>query len=194
MASKQEQLNQINAKIAVCQKCPLAKTRTNTVPGTGNINTDIVFIGEGPGKSEDEQGIPFIGAAGRILNEMLHNIELDRDDIFITNIVKCRPPKNRDPKITEKNICNTYLQQQLALINPTLIIPLGRHAMEYFLPNAKISETHGKPQVIITATGKSQVIYPLYHPAAALYNPRTKLVIADDFALIPSLIKKYKNV
>lgn len=194
MVTKAEQLNQLVAQIKVCQKCNLCSSRTNTVPGDGNPSADIVFVGEGPGKSEDEKGLPFVGAAGRILNSMLEKINLQRESVFITNIVKCRPPQNRDPEVKEKNTCYPYLEKQIEIINPALIITLGRHSMEYFLPEQKISEVHGVAKIKIWPNGKRQVIYPLYHPAVALYNPGTRKTLLEDFYKIPYLIKEIRKI
>lgn len=190
---KQKQLETIAQQITACEKCGLCKERTNTVPGAGSPSADIVFVGEGPGKSEDEQGLPFVGAAGRVLNEMLGRIKLKREDVFITNIVKCRPPGNRDPEIEEKNTCYPYLEKQLEAIDPALVITLGRHSMEYFLPEQKISKVHGQPKIKEWPNGKRQVIYPLYHPAVALYNPRTKTTLLEDFYKIPYLIEQIRK-
>ena len=160
------QLADIAKEIHDCSKCPLSEGRTNAVPGAGNPDADILFIGEGPGAREDALGEPFVGASGKFLDEMLASINLAREDIFITNIVKCRPPGNRDPEMAEKKVCTSlYLDRQIGLINPLLIVMLGRHAMEYFLPGLKISEAAGKPK-----RRDGQAYLPLYHPAAALYN------------------------
>ena len=144
--SKSQQLDQIRADILSNNICPnLAQTATQLVLGDGNPDADIVFIGEAPGKKEDETGTPFVGASGKFLNEMLASINLDRQDVYITNIVKYRPPNNRDPKPEEKKAFLPYLLAQIAVIEPKVIIPLGRHSMNVFLPGAKISEVHGKP-------------------------------------------------
>jgi len=191
--NNEKTLATIAKKISLCQKCPLAQGRINTVPGKGNPSAEIVFIGEAPGKNEDEQGLPFVGAAGRILNEMLAHINLQRDDVFITNIVKCRPPENRDPELIEKNTCYDFLKAQLDAIKPALVITLGRHSMEYFLPDQKISEIHGQPKLKIWPDGSRQIIFASYHPAAALYNPRTKSILLEDFYKLPYLIKKIRK-
>ena len=169
-----------------CSLCRLCEGRTNSVPGSGNYQSDIVFIGEGPGKNEDVKGIPFCGASGKLLDKLLASIGLERSDIFITNIVKCRPPDNRDPKPDEKEVCaSNYLNKQLALIKPKLIVTLGRHALNHFLPDLKISEVHGQP-----THHKDQVFLALYHPAVALYNPNMREALQQDFSEIPKLIKK----
>lgn len=166
----------------------MAKTAKHLVMGDGNINADIVFIGEAPGKNEDEQGIPFVGAAGKFLNEMLATIQLDRSDIYITNIVKYRPPNNRDPLPEEKKAFWPYLVRQLDVINPKVVVTLGRHSMEYFLPEQKISLIHGQP-VNLNFGDKKFVVVPLYHPAAALYNGSLRATLIEDFMKLPTLIK-----
>jgi uracil-DNA glycosylase len=179
------ELEQISQQIQNCSLCRLCETRTNTVPGTGSPHADIVFIGEGPGKNEDDRGIPFCGASGTLLDTLLESISLSRSDVFITNIVKCRPPGNRDPLPDEKETCaSTYLDRQLSLIQPSLIITLGRHALSHFIPNLSIGEVHGKPKRF-----KGTVYLPLYHPAAALYNSSLRTTLFQDFQIIPSLIK-----
>jgi uracil-DNA glycosylase family 4 len=180
------QLNELADQIRTCTLCRLCEGRTNAVPGSGSYQAEVVFIGEGPGKSEDEQGIPFCGASGRLLDELLASISLSRESVFITNIVKCRPPGNRDPLPDEKDTCATsYLDKQLALIKPKLIVTLGRHAMGHFLPdNLKISEVHGQPKRY-----KGQVYLSLYHPAVALYNGGMRDTLQQDFYTIPRVLK-----
>jgi uracil-DNA glycosylase len=171
----------------------LAKTAKNLVIGAGNPDADIVFIGEAPGKREDEQGIPFIGASGKFLNEMLASIGLLRSDIFITNIVKYRPPNNRDPSPQEKKDFLPYLQRQLEVIAPKVIVTLGRHSSNCFLPDLQISKAHGEPKRISLQFKENDdvlevVILPLYHPAAALYNGGMRQTLLDDFANIPTIL------
>lgn len=189
MNKKEKLLGQIRADIIDNNVCPdLAKTATNLVMGDGNINADIVLIGEAPGKKEDEQGLPFIGAAGKFLNEMLETVGMDRSDVFITNIVKYRPPNNRDPNPVEKQAFWPYLVRQLDIIRPKIVVTLGRHSMEYFLPDKKISVVHGQPERI--AFGDTNiVIVPLYHPAAALYNGSMRQTLIEDFMKLPTIIK-----
>lgn len=190
MATKQDQLNELQAKILKDNVCPeLAEQATQLVFGVGNPDADIVFIGEAPGKNEDIQGEPFVGAAGKFLNEMLEIAELKRQDIYITNIVKYRPPGNRDPLPDEKEAFWPFLVRQLDVIQPKIVVTLGRHSMEYFLPNLKISAIHGEPKRI-TLGGRKQVILPLFHPAAALYNGGMRQTLIDDFARIPLILKK----
>lgn len=175
--------------------CPeLRASATQLVFGDGNANADIVFIGEAPGKNEDEQGKPFVGAAGKFLNEMLAGIGLKREDVYITNIVKYRPPNNRDPYPEEKKAFLPYLQAQLEIIQPKIVATLGRHSMNCFLPDLQISQIHGQPKRIKIQMKNSDVleivILPLFHPAAALYNGAMRQTLIDDFAAIPSIIKK----
>ncbi|MEP7205027.1 MAG: uracil-DNA glycosylase [Candidatus Saccharibacteria bacterium] len=165
----------------------MAKTATNLVMGDGNDDADIVFIGEAPGKKEDASGLPFIGAAGKFLDEMLARAGLQRSDVYITNIVKYRPPDNRDPQAEEKKAFWPYLVRQLNVIQPKVIVTLGRHSLEYFLPDQKISLVHGRPTRIVFE-GNPVVIVPLYHPAAALYNGRLRATLIDDFIQLPNII------
>lgn len=185
---KQAELDKIRQAILDNNVCPeLAATATNLVMGDGNSNADIVFIGEAPGKSEDEQGLPFVGAAGKFLNEMLAQAGMARTDVYITNIVKYRPPNNRDPSPGEKKAFWPFLLQQLEIIQPKVIITLGRHSMEYFLPGAKISEVHGRMEHVQVG-GSQFVIIPLYHPSAAMYNGSLRQTLIDDFLNVPKLI------
>jgi len=171
----------------------LASQAIQLVMGDGNLNADIVFIGEAPGKKEDEQGIPFIGAAGKFLNVMLEEAGMVRSDVYITNIVKYRPPNNRDPSPDEKAAFWPYLLRQLQIINPKVVITLGRHSMEYFLPGAKIGEVHGQPKRISFGDHKI-VIMPLFHPAAALYNGSLRQTLIDDFSKVPTVIEKLHDL
>lgn len=187
---KQAELDKLKQAILENNICPdLAAQATNLVMGDGNIDTDIVFIGEAPGKKEDEQGLPFVGAAGKFLNEMLAQAGMERGDVFITNIVKYRPPNNRDPLPEEKAAFLPYLLKQLQIIQPKVVITLGRHSMEYFLPDMKISQIHGQAKQIQFGDDHL-VIVPLYHPAAALYNGGMRQTLIDDFLLVPEIIKK----
>jgi DNA polymerase len=190
---KQTFLEQIKADIIKNNICPdLAQEAKNLVMGDGNINAEIVLIGEAPGKNEDEQGLPFVGAAGKFLDEMLKNANMVRSDVFITNIVKYRPPNNRDPLPTEKEAFWPYLVRQLDVIEPQIVVTLGRHSMEYFLPGKKISEVHGQPKRI-TFGDKKLVIVPLYHPAAALYNGSMRATLVEDFIKLPKIINILKT-
>src|SRR6201993_2360478 len=174
----------------------LAVQATQLVFGDGNPESEVVFIGEAPGKNEDLQGKPFVGAAGKFLNEMLEMIGLKREDIYITNIVKYRPPNNRDPLPDEKKEFLPYLQSQLEVIQPTVLVTLGRHSMNCFLPDLQISQVHGQPKRVhlrLKADASDNfevVVLPLFHPAAALYNNDMRQTLIDDFALIPAILKK----
>ncbi|MBA3758169.1 uracil-DNA glycosylase [Candidatus Saccharibacteria bacterium] len=184
--SKQLQLDDLSAEILADNICPdLASGATQLVFGTGSPDAELVFIGEAPGKKEDETGEPFVGAAGRFLNEMLAMIKLKREDIYITNIVKYRPPDNRDPLPEEKSAFLPYLTKQLAIIKPKLIITLGRHSMDVLLPGLKISQAHGEPK-----RKNGQVYLPLFHPAAALYNGGLRQTLIDDFAKVPLILEQ----
>lgn len=188
--TKQAQLDQIKADILENNICPaLAEQATNLVMGDGNTDADIVFIGEAPGKNEDERGLPFVGAAGKFLNEMLAQAGMDRSDVYITNIVKYRPPNNRDPLPDEKKAFWPYLLKQLQIIDPKVVITLGRHSMEYFLPDMKIGQVHGEAKRIQFGDHKI-VIVPLYHPAAALYNGSLRQTLIDDFLRVPAVISE----
>lgn len=179
-------LDEIASEIKKCQKCALYKNRTNAVPGIGNPKAEILVIGEGPGRNEDEKGEPFVGDAGKFLDEMLDSIKLKREDIFITNVVKCRPPNNRDPLEEEVSVCTrNYLFSQIKEIGPKLIITLGRHSMQVFFPQIKsISAVHGKAY-----KKAGQVYFICYHPAAAIYQASLKETMRDDFKKIPEIMK-----
>lgn len=193
MKNKHLLLEQIKADIEKNNICPdLAKQAKNLVMGDGNVDADIVFIGEAPGKNEDEQGLPFVGAAGKFLDEMLAAAGIKRSDIYITNIVKYRPPNNRDPEEDEKKVFWPYLVRQLDVIQPEIVVTLGRHSMEYFLPNQKISLIHGQPKRIPFGERKL-VVVPLYHPAAALYNGGMRTTLIEDFTKLPKIISILKN-
>lgn len=186
MEDKIKSLEAIKQMIVEQNICPsLRDGATQLVFGDGNPNADIVFIGEAPGKKEDELGLPFVGAAGKFLNEMLASINLKREDIYITNIVKYRPPNNRDPLPEEKQAFLPFLARQLEVIAPKLIVTLGRHSMDVLLPGLRISQVHGKPKRL-----EGQVYLPLFHPAAALYNGGMRQTLIDDFARIPQILTK----
>jgi uracil-DNA glycosylase family 4 len=186
---KQTRLDQITADMLEHNVCAdLAKTATNIVPGEGNPDADIVFIGEAPGRNEDLTGKPFIGAAGKVLDQLLEGIGLQRDDVFITSIVKFRPPNNRDPKPAEKEESWPYLLRQLSVIEPKLVVTLGRHSMGYFVPNQTIAQVHGK-----LIEGGEWPVLPVYHPAAALYNRSTLAVLQDDFAALAAALKNIER-
>lgn len=182
-----QQLEALANEMRAASLCPeLATQATQLVMGHGNPQARIVFIGEAPGKTEDLEGRPFLGAAGKMLNTLLESIELARDDVYITNIVKYRPPKNRDPKPTEKAAFWPYLLRELEIISPEVIVTLGRHSLSHFLPDAVIGEVHGQPQAIQLAARPVQLL-PLYHPAAALYNGSLRQTLHDDFAQLADI-------
>jgi uracil-DNA glycosylase len=191
--TKHEQLEQLNKKMLSCSQCFLRETCKQVVPGEGPAKAEILFIGEGPGQKEDELGRPFVGAAGKFLEEMLGTIKLKREDVYIANVVKCRPPQNRDPLPEEAAACWPWLLEQIKIIQPKLIVTLGRHSMERFLPGQKISKLHGTLVIkTIPEIGK-QNFYTLYHPAAALYNGSMREVLIKDFKRIPKIIEKIEN-
>ncbi|MDR0956109.1 MAG: uracil-DNA glycosylase [Candidatus Nomurabacteria bacterium] len=194
---KARALADLGAKVAASNICPdLKKQAKNLVMGDGDADAAVVLIGEAPGKNEDERGLPFVGAAGKFLDEMLAAAGLDRKKVYITNIVKYRPPNNRDPLPEEKSAFWPVLVRQLEIIAPKIIVTLGRHSMEYFLPNARISQVHGQPRrVRQTLDGReySWVVMPLYHPAAALYNGSLRQTLLDDFQRLPAIIRRAKT-
>ncbi|MCX6762783.1 MAG: uracil-DNA glycosylase [Candidatus Moranbacteria bacterium] len=183
------QYKNIEEKIKKCCSCQLRRTCAQVVPGEGDPKAEILFIGEAPGAEEDKRGLPFVGAAGKFLNQMLETINLKRENVFIANVLKCRPPGNRDPLPEEVAACWPWLLEQIKTIKPKLIVLLGRHAMERFLPNQKISKIHGTAvRRELEGVGK-QVFYVLYHPAAALYQGSLREVLLADFKKIPKVLK-----
>ncbi len=186
-------LSEIHQKWAAKNTCELKKTATQAVFGNGNPHAEIVFIGEAPGKNEDLEGKPFVGAAGKFLDEMLAAANLVRGDVYITNIVKYRPPNNRDPLPEEIKSCAPWLHEELAAVNPRLIVFLGRHSMNHFFPEAKISEVHGKLLIKKIANFPTQHFFALYHPAAALYNGSMREVLIADFKKVPKVIEKIRS-
>jgi DNA polymerase len=196
--NKQAQLDALATEIIAQNVCPeLAEQATQLVMGSGNPNADIVIIGEAPGKKEDQQGVPFIGAAGKFLDTMLERAGMNRGDVYITNIVKYRPPNNRDPKAAEKQAFWPYLLRQLEIIDPKVVITLGRHSMSYFLPEAVIGEIHGHAirEHVLYHDGQDHqwLLVPLYHPAAALYNGSLRQTLIDDFLRVPAMIEQAAN-
>ncbi len=188
--SAQSRLDTLANEIVQNNICPeLRDQAIQLVMGSGNPEADIVFIGEAPGKNEDIQGKPFVGAAGKFLDVMLGEAGMNRDDVYITNIVKYRPPNNRDPLPDEKAAFLPYLLRQIAIIQPKVVITLGRHSMEYFLPGRKIGEVHGVPE-IVQVEGQELMIMPLFHPAAALYNGSLRQTLIDDFLKVPERIRQ----
>ncbi len=180
---RQELLEQVNRALRSCKKCRLSRTRTNVVPGEGSSGAEVMFVGQCPGFHEDQQGKPFVGRAGELLNELLTSVNFEREKVFITNIVKDRPPENRDPMVDEVRACSPYLERQIKIINPKLIITLGRFASEFFIPDGKISQIHGVPHRV-----KGQLILPLYHPAAALRSGGVLDELRRDFKKIPKVL------
>jgi len=178
-------LQEVADQVAVCEACGLHFSRKKAVPGEGPVNSEIMFIGEGPGFYENEQGRPFVGQAGKLLDDLLAAIGLKRANVFITNVVKCRPPGNRDPLPEELSACTSYLDRQIEALNPRVIVTLGRYSMAKFLPNAKISEVHGQ-----AAWVKGRLVVPMYHPAAALHQPSLKPALEKDFTRLPEYIKQ----
>lgn len=184
-----EVINEVAGQVAVCQKCNLHLSRKNAVPGEGPAQVELMFIGEGPGFYENEQGRPFVGQAGKFLDELLASAGVTRAEVFITNVVKCRPPGNRDPLPDELSACRGYLERQIEALNPTVIVTLGRYSMAHFLPNAKISSAHGKATWV-----NGRLVVAMYHPAAALHQPSLKETVLVDFSHLPEFIQQAKKV
>ncbi|MFL5587750.1 MAG: uracil-DNA glycosylase [Ktedonobacteraceae bacterium] len=186
--SSAEILKEVAAEVSTCARCDLCKSRTRAVPGEGNPQAKILFIGEGPGFHEDKQGRPFVGPSGQLLQELLKSINLKREDVFITNVVKCRPPDNRDPLPAEIDACNDYLDRQIAAIQPLVIVTLGRHSMAKFFSGEKISAIHGRAR-IVGGQGEPKkdgyICIPMFHPAAALRTESYKIALREDFKKIP---------
>ena len=186
MSSLSSELQLIHSEIRECTRCELHKSRTNAVPGEGPYDAKIMFVGEGPGQNEDEQGRPFVGAAGKFLTELLESIGLKRSDVFITNIVKCRPPNNRAPRKSEIETCNPYLQSQIRLINPRILCALGTPAITTLIGDEySASRFHGKP-----LTKGEVTMLPMYHPAAALYDASLRETLLHDFQVLKNLLEK----
>ena len=182
-------LELLAAEIGKCTRCPLHQGRTKSVPGEGPQDAEIMFIGEAPGFHEDQQGRPFVGAAGRFLDELLESIGLTRDDVFIANVIKCRPPSNRDPLPDEIKACKPFLDRQIELIQPKLVVTLGRFSMTRAFPKARISRIHGRPRKI-----GGVLYYPMYHPAAALHQPSLRSIIKEDMLRIPELLQQVAQI
>jgi len=183
-----DSLEQVASEVRICQKCQLANGRNNAVPGEGHPNAEIMFIGEGPGFHEDQSGRPFVGNAGQFLTEMLAGIGLKREDVFIANVVKCRPPGNRDPEPGEIDACKDYLDRQIELIDPKVIVTLGRYSMARWFPGARISKIHGSPKRV-----GERFIIPFYHPAAALHQASLRQTVEEDFKRLPDFVEQAKN-
>ncbi len=187
--SPEERLREVAVEVSTCSKCNLCKGRTKAVPGEGARNAKILFIGEGPGFHEDKQGRPFVGPAGQFLDELLGSIQLKRADVFITNVVKCRPPNNRDPLPEEIKACDNYLDRQIEAIQPQVIVTLGRYSMTKFFGNEKISTIHGHARKV-----QGRVCIAMYHPAAGLHQVALKDVIREDFRKIPRIIEEAERI
>jgi uracil-DNA glycosylase len=182
-------LEDIAAEVRVCTNCRLHETRTKAVPGEGDPDTEVVFVGEGPGFNEDRQGRPFVGRAGDLLVKLLASIGWQRQDVFITNVVKCRPPDNRDPQPDEIAACAPYLRRQLAVLDPAVVVTLGRYSMATFMPGARISQAHGTVRPVDPETGApSALVFAMYHPAAALRTPAIERESYADIAAVPSAL------
>ncbi|MDP3064233.1 MAG: uracil-DNA glycosylase [Chloroflexota bacterium] len=180
-----DSLQEIATLVEACTDCPLSRGRTKAVPGEGPSNAQVMFIGEAPGFNEDQQGRPFVGAAGHFLEELLGSAGIKRADVFITNVVKCRPPNNREPLPAEISACRKYLERQIALLQPRLVITLGRYSLTNFFPQESVSKAHGKPRKLDGVT-----FYPMLHPAAALHQQKYRSLIEEDFKRIPQLLKE----
>jgi len=183
-----DDLNKVAAEVRVCQLCGLAATRIKAVPGEGPAQADIMLIGEGPGFHEDKQGRPFVGPSGQFLNDLLASAGYKREEVFITNVVKCRPPGNRDPLPDEIQACSGYLDRQIALINPKVIVTLGRFSMARWFAGQKISAIHGKAKKV-----DGRVVVPMFHPAAALHQPALRTAIEEDFRKLRDIINAMGN-
>ncbi len=182
------ELEELYQQIRQCTDCPLSQTRTQAVPGEGPAAAEIMFIGEGPGFHEDRQGRPFVGPAGKFLEELLASVGLRREEVYITNVVKCRPPNNRDPLPSEVQACRKYLERQLAIIRPRVVVTLGRHSLAWFFPKDSITKVHGQ------ARAKDGILFlHLYHPAAALHLPAMRQTIEEDFRRLPQVLAQARE-
>jgi DNA polymerase len=187
--SREEELKAVEAEVAQCTDCILHMSRKLAVPGEGPADAEIVFIGEGPGFHENEQGRPFVGAAGRFLESMLEGVGLRREQVFICNVVKCRPPGNRDPQPEEIEACAKFLDRQIRAINPKVIVTLGRFSMARYFPAARISAIHGKAKMI-----DGRMVVPFYHPAAALHQPKLRSEVEEDFSKLASMLERVRDL
>ena len=179
-------VQRVEDEVLVCQRCPLAQTRTCAVPGEGNLNTVVMFVGEGPGFDEDRQGRPFVGRSGQYLTDTLARLGIARSDVYITNVVKCRPPQNRDPLPAELDACGDYLTRQVEIVNPRIIVTLGRFSLRRWFPEGAITQLHGRVRNI----GHGRVALAMFHPAAALRNPQWRTAFEQDLAILPGLIER----
>jgi DNA polymerase len=181
-------LDQVAAEVRGCQKCPLARGRLKAVPGEGPSEARVLMIGEAPGYHETQQGRPFVGPAGQFLDELLAVAGLKRSDVFITNVVKCRPPGNRDPQPDEIEACSDYLSRQIAALRPRVVVTLGRYSLGRFLPGQPISRIHGVPRRVGSVT-----VFPMYHPAAALHQPTLRNTLLEDMAKLPGMLEQLER-
>lgn len=187
---RREDLVRLFHEASACTRCPLSQGRTKVVFGNGNANADLMFVGEGPGHHEDLQGLPFVGRAGKLLDQLLEGIGLSRSEVFVANVVKCRPPGNRDPLPEEIEACKPYLHRQVELIEPTVICTLGNFATKLLTRSQRgITGVHGRPQVHELG-GRAVRVFPLYHPAAALRSTNTLAELREDFARLPALLEE----
>ena len=184
----EETLSQIASEVSACTKCALHESRKKAVPGDGPASAEIMFIGEGPGFHENEQGHPFVGASGKFLDQLLAQAGVTRGDVFIANVVKCRPPGNRDPQTDELEACDEFLEAQIRAINPSIIVTLGRFSMAKFIPDVKISAVHGQMRKV-----GDRFVIPMFHPAAALHQPQLKPSILGDFANLPDQLNEARE-
>ena len=183
------ELSELHSAVSVCEKCGLCKGRTHAVPGEGPENAELMFIGEGPGFYEDQQGRPFVGPAGKFLEELLLSIGLQRSDVYITNVIKCRAPGNRDPLPTEIEACSGWLDRQIELIKPKMVVTLGRYSMARFFPKQSISKVHGTAKKV-----GDQIVFAMYHPAAALHQQALRNTIMEDMKKIPSILTQAEEL
>lgn len=202
-AGRRAALEEIAAEVRVCTRCRLHETRTRAVPGEGDVDTEVMFVGEGPGQNEDREGRPFVGRAGGLLERLLNHVGWGRDDVFITNVVKCRPPANRDPEPEEIAACAPYLRRQVETLDPSVIVTLGRFSMATFMPGVRISQAHGTTRIggpkdpkdsRDPATGAGDAtVFAMYHPAYALRNPAVERESFEDMARIPSVLVEARD-
>jgi len=195
--SRKDLLDAVALEVVVCVKCPLCKSRKNAVPGVGSPRSRIMFIGEAPGASEDAEGEPFVGMAGKFLDTLLSQIGFSREQVFITNVVKCRPPSNREPKPLEIETCTPYMDRQMLIIRPKFVVTLGSHSTSYvfskaMLPFNSITQVRGK-MYKATILGLQLGVFPVFHPASALYNPQYKEILEDDFRLLKTKLPKARS-
>jgi DNA polymerase len=192
---RQEALDAIGAEVAVCTRCRLHETRTRAVPGQGTAATEVMFVGEGPGFNEDRAGLPFVGQAGTLLNELLESIGWSRSEVFVTNVVKCRPPENRDPESDEIAACGPFLTRQLAALDPALVVTLGRFSMARFNPGARIGQVHGTFRAADADSGAAGALtYAMYHPAAALHQASLKATLFHDMEGVPAALMEARRL